>query len=100
MRFQIIGRSGCGDFYPILLVLEEEVIFEVEAQDFKELENKLGGVILRVEGENCILIQESSIPKLMELIDNQEQLWRFWRWWYIGNWVEIGEKKGKLFIVK
>ena len=100
MKFKIIGRSGCGDFYPLPLVLEEEIVFTVEAEDIKELENKLEGIILKIEGEDCILIQESSIPKLMELIDDQEQLWKFWRWWRIGDWVEIDNKKGKFFIVK
>jgi hypothetical protein len=97
LEFKIIGRSGCGDFYPIPLVLEEEIISIIEAEDLKDLGNKLGGVILKIEGEDCILIQESSIPKLMELIDNPE---RFLKWWSIGNWVEVGNKKGKLFIVK
>jgi hypothetical protein len=98
LKFKIIGRSGYGDFYPAFLIAEEEVVFIIEAEDLKDLENKLEGVIiLKIEGEDCILIPESSIPKLMEFIDNPE---RFWKWWSLGDWVEVGNKKGKLFIVK
>jgi transcriptional antiterminator Rof (Rho-off) len=101
LEFKIIGRSGCGDFYPILLVLEEEVIFTIEARDIKELESKLEGTIVKTEGEDCILLTQQSVFKLLESeLLNQEELLKLWKWWRFGDTVKIENKEGKLFIVK
>ena len=98
MEFQIIGRSGY-DLYPYFLIEKEETIFTVEAKKIEELEEILGGVLLRIEREDCILIPESSLPKLMEMM-NQEQRKKFLKWWNKGNKIKINEIEGVLFIVK
>jgi len=77
LKFEIIGRSGCGDFL-YMLVLEEEVIFTVESDDFKELENKLGGVVLKIEGEKCVLFTRKSLSKIKKLLKgNKDALEQF-----------------------
>jgi hypothetical protein len=100
LKFQIIARSGCS-FYPIPLILEEEIIFTIEVDDFKELEKKLKGILLKIEGEDCILFTERSILELEKLLANDENaLRRFRKWWEKANIVEIEGEKGKLFIIK
>lgn len=90
MKFKIIARAGF-DTVP-LLIIEEEIVAIIEAKNKEDLAKKLGGEIIRLEGEDCIFIPE--IPKFLQ--GNQ----KFLHWWKKATLVKIGEKNGKLFIVK
>jgi hypothetical protein len=97
LKFQIVARIGC--FEPIPLILVEEEIFTIEADDFKELENKLKGIVLKIEGDYCILLTERSRLEVEKLLTN-DTLRQFQKWWEMADIVEIKGVKGKLFIIK
>jgi len=98
MKYQIVARSGCGDFC-YMLVLEEEPLVTVE--DIQELEKKVGGRLLKIEGEECIFVPLKAFSTFLNFIkENKGNTESFQTWWERGDIVEIEGERGKLFIIK
>jgi hypothetical protein len=74
-------------------------IFTIEADNLNELEEKLKGIVLKIEGEDCILLTQRSISEVEKLI-TKDDLIQFRKWWEMADIVEIEGEKGKLFIIK
>jgi hypothetical protein len=95
LGFQIVGRIS----YPDLLIFEEVKIFTIEADNLKELEEKLKGIVLEIEGEVCILLPQKSISEVEKLV-TKDVFTQFQKWWEMADTFEIEGEKGKLFIIR
>lgn len=89
MKFKIIARAGCSE---LLVVFEEKEVIRMEANNPEEVAQKLGGRYLKIENEDCVLLQK--IPQILE----QNQI--FLKWWERADIIKINKEKGKLFIIK
>jgi hypothetical protein len=93
-KYEVVGREGCSDFP---LILEEETLFSIEAASPEEVAKKLGGIYVKIEGEDCVLLPNSEV---VEKFVSGEALKRFNKWWKRGIIQSIGEVTGKIFIIK
>lgn len=93
MQFKIIARAGYGEVTP-LLIIKEEIVAIIEAKDEQEIAEKIGGKIIQLEGENCLIIPKGTLPELFRTNE------KFVDWWKKATVIKIGEIEGKLFIIK